>query len=244
MTSKAGTVALVTGANRGIGFEIASRLSQRGMTVILGVRSAEKGEAACQHLAESGGESRWVRIDVTDSATMRSAVTQIRDRYGRLDVLVNNAGIQIDGRANILELGFSVMDTTMGTNAFGPLLLSQACIPLMRAHGYGRIVNISSTLGSFSDMTDTDTHSQGGDTPAYRLSKTLLNGITVLLAKELAGTNILVNAVCPGWTRTDLGGNQAPQSPAEAAETPVWLATLPDGGPSGRFFKDKKPIPW
>lgn len=136
------------------------------------------------------------------------------------------------------------LQNTIETNAYGPLLLSQACIPLMKANGYGRIVNISSTLGALSDIANPESPYTGVDSPAYRISKTLLNAMTVLLAKELRGSNILVNSVCPGWVRTDMGGPRAPRSVEEAVETPVWLATLPDGGPTGGFFRDRQPIPW
>jgi NAD(P)-dependent dehydrogenase (short-subunit alcohol dehydrogenase family) len=130
------------------------------------------------------------------------------------------------------------------TNAFGPLLLSQACLGLMKANNYGRIVNMSSTLGSLTDIASPDSLHAEVLSPAYRLSKAVLNGITVLLASELRGTNILVNSACPGWVRTDMGGDQAPISPEEGADTPLWLATLPEGGPSGGFFRERQPIPW
>jgi NAD(P)-dependent dehydrogenase (short-subunit alcohol dehydrogenase family) len=141
-------------------------------------------------------------------------------------------------------LNLTIFQNTLETNALGPLLLSQACLPLMKANNYGRIVNVSSTLGSLTDIASPDSRYTEVQAPAYRLSKMLLNGITVLLAAEMRGTNILVNSACPGWVRTDLGGTQAPLSPKQGAETPVWLATLPDGGPSGGFFREQHPIPW
>jgi NAD(P)-dependent dehydrogenase (short-subunit alcohol dehydrogenase family) len=159
--------------------------------------------------------------------------------------LVNNAGIQIDAGTSVLELGMTQLLNTLKTNAFGPLLLSQACIPIMRSNHYGRIVNMASTLGSLTDIADPrSSYPEEVGSPAYRLSKTLLNGITLLLAAELRVGNILVNSACPGWVRTDMGGNRATLSVKEGADTPVWLATLPDGGPTGGFFRDRQPVPW
>jgi len=237
-------VALVTGANRGIGFAVAERLAQREYTVILGARDEDKGAQARSALGEHGRDVHDMLLDVTEATSIQAALGKIKDMFGRLDVLVNNAGIQIDGETTILELAPVTLQNTIETNAYGPLLLSQACIPLMKANGYGRIVNISSTLGALSDIANPESPYTGVDSPAYRISKTLLNAMTVLLAKELRGNNILVNSVCPGWVRTDMGGPRAPRSVDEAVETPVWLATLPDGGPTGGFFRDRQPIPW
>jgi NAD(P)-dependent dehydrogenase (short-subunit alcohol dehydrogenase family) len=140
--------------------------------------------------------------------------------------------------------GISLLKKTFETNAFAPLLLSQAFVPLMKKNRYGRIVNISSTLGSLSDIINPESSNKDIQAPAYRLSKTLLNGMTVLLAGELQESNILVNSVCPGWVRTQMGGEEAPLTPEQAAITPVWLATLPDDGPTGGFFRENHPIPW
>jgi len=237
-------VALVTGANRGIGFSIAEQLARKKLTVILGCRDEEKAEIARGQLASQDLDVHDTLLDVTDATSIKAALGRVRDTFGRLDVLVNNAGIQIDGDTHVLELALVMLQNTLETNAFAPLLLSQACIPLMKANGYGRIVNISSTLGSLNDIANPESEHAEVSTPAYRMSKTLLNAVTVLLAKELKGSNILVNAVCPGWVRTELGGPRAPLAPEEAAETPVWLATLPDDGPSGGFFRNRQPIPW
>jgi NAD(P)-dependent dehydrogenase (short-subunit alcohol dehydrogenase family) len=237
-------VALVTGANRGIGFEIARQLALKKITVLMGARHDKRGMAARNKLAEQGLDVHFIRIDVTDPTTMEVAVGRVKDEFRRLDVLVNNAGIMIDAQTRLLELGATLFQNTLETNAFGPLLLSQACVPIMRQNHYGRIVNMSSTLGSLTDIANPDSSSAGVRSPAYRLSKTLLNGITVLLAKELRGSNILVNSACPGWVRTGIGGDQAPLSPRQGAATPVWLATLPDDGPTGGFFRGQQPIPW
>ena len=237
-------VALVTGANRGLGFEIAGQLADHGITVVLGTRDPARGEAAAQSLQNERRRIYSRVLDVTQATTIQAAVADIIDRYGCLDILVNNAGIMIDSETSILELDPALFQKTLDTNALGPLLLSQACIPHMRENQYGRIVNISSTLGSLNDIATPDSEYAVVLSPAYRLSKALLNGLTVLLAKELQGTNILVNSACPGWLRTRLGGERAPLMPAQGAETPVWLATLPDDGPTGGFFREKRPIPW
>lgn len=244
MGAKTTRVALVTGANRGIGFEIAKQLARENLTVIMGGRDGEKGLEARDRLAEHGLNVHFSLLDVTDATSIQSAVGRIVDTFGRLDVLVNNAGIMIDGRTGTLELGLDLLRDTLETNAFGPLRLSQACIPVMRRNGYGRIVNLSSTLGSLNEILNPDAGTAAVSVPAYRLSKALLNAITALLAKELRGSPILVNSVCPGWVRTDMGGPRAPDSPAQAADTPVWLATLPDDGPTGGFFRERQPIDW
>jgi NAD(P)-dependent dehydrogenase (short-subunit alcohol dehydrogenase family) len=237
-------IALITGANRGIGFEIARKLGASKMTVLIGARNIDKGTEARDILAAEGANVHFVHLDVTDATTIAAALSRIKDNFGRLDVLVNNAGIMIDAHTGVLKLDPAILEKTLETNVFGPLLLSQACVPLMKEHGYGRIVNISSSFGSLSETAGPDSSYDEIQSPAYRLSKTLLNGLTVMFAKELQGTNILVNSVCPGWVRTSMGGDDAPVSAVEAADTPVWLATLPDGGPTGGFFRKRQTLPW
>jgi len=237
-------IALVTGANKGLGFEIAKKLAARDITVLVGARNQENGVQAQNQLRRSALDVHFILLDVANAMSIQTAVGRIKDEFRRLDILVNNAGIMIDSKTGITELNLTIFQNTLETNALGPLLLSQACLPLMKANNYGRIVNMSSTLGSLTDIASPDSPHAEVQAPAYRLSKSLLNGITVLLAAEMRGTNILVNSACPGWVRTDLGGTQAPLSPEQGAETPVWLATLPDGGPSGGFFRERQPIPW
>lgn len=244
MQSSKQRVALVTGANRGIGFAIAERLAHKGLKVILCARDEKKGLEAQKLLVTKGMDVHFALLDVTDATSIMATVGRVSDTFGRLDVLINNAGISIDSESGILDLPIGLLKNTLETNAFGPLLLSQGCVPIMNRHHYGRIVNISSTLGSLTDIINPESKYIELQSPAYRLSKTILNGITALLARELRGRNILVNAVCPGWVRTDLGGPQAPLTPEQAAETPVWLATLPDNGPTGGFFREHQPIPW
>jgi NAD(P)-dependent dehydrogenase (short-subunit alcohol dehydrogenase family) len=229
-------IAVVTGANRGIGFEISRQLAQRGIYVILTSRDEAKGRAACQRLEGEGLDVAYHQLDVTDPASVRRLGDFVRDSYGRLDVLVNNAGILIDEQNSPLNVDLDVVRRTMETNVYGPLSLCQALLPLMERHDYGRIVNVSSGMGQLSDM--------GGGYLAYRMSKTALNALTRILAAELQGTEVLVNSMCPGWVRTDMGGPSASRSVEEGADTAVWLATLPGGGPQGGFFRDRQPIPW
>ena len=236
MQSKTKRVALVTGANRGIGFEISRQLALKEMTVLMGGRDNERGTAAENRLLDQGLDVHYIMIDVRDPTTIEAAVGRIKDEFGRLDVLVNNAGIQIDSKTPLLELSVTLLQNTLETNTFGPLRLSQACVPIMKANHYGRVVNMSSTLGSLTGITDPDSSYAQVRSAAYRLSKSFLNGITVLLSKELRGTNILVNSACPGWVLTDMGGDQAPLSSEQGAVTPVWLATLLDDGPYRWIF--------
>ena len=238
-------IALVTGANRGLGFAICRQLAQKGIAVILAARDPDKGQAVCSQLNREGIDiGHTVQLDVNSEDSIQTAIEQINNNFGRLDILVNNAGIVVDDKATILDMKADVLHKTLQTNFYGPLALCQSCIPIMRAGHYGRIVNISSTLGSLAEITDFGSPYSGSQTPAYRLSKTILNGLTALIAREVKDDNILVNSVCPGWIRTDMGGNQAPLSPEEGADTPVWLATLPDDGPSGGFFRERKRIAW
>jgi NAD(P)-dependent dehydrogenase (short-subunit alcohol dehydrogenase family) len=156
--------------------------------------------------------------------------------FGRADVLVNNAALYLGEGRSVLEASLEDVQATMATNVYGPLLLCQAFIPTMRRQRYGRVVNVSSGSGQLSTMSD--------DAPSYSLSKAALNALTCMLAAATAGTNVLVNSVCPGWVRTDMGGRRAPRGVEEGASGIVWLATLPEGGPSGGFFRDRKRIAW
>ncbi|MFZ3047768.1 MAG: SDR family oxidoreductase [Desulfatirhabdiaceae bacterium] len=245
METDGNKIALVSGGNRGIGLEICRQLSRKGISVFMGVRRIEAGKRAQHELAAQGLDVQPIHLDVNDSATIISTVMRIQKEYNKLDILVNNAGIDIDRRkTTALQVDEITLRQTLETNFFGPLRLCQACIPLMQKNDYGRIVNISSTLGSLSDMTDPESIYEGVHAPAYRLSKAALNALTALFAKELRGTDILINSACPGWVRTDLGGANAPQSVEEGADTPVWLATLPRGGPSGGFFNSRRPLFW
>ena len=199
MTLEARRVALVTGANKGIGFEICRGIASRDATVVMGARDIQRGERACSRLQAERLTVQLLQLNVADSHSIQTAVDEISRRFGRLDVLVNNAGIMLDEEATGLEVGHRTVRETLRTNFFGPLLLCQSCIPLMRKNGYGRIVNISSTLGSLTEMADPASGYAAVQSPAYRLSKNALNGITTLFASQVRGENILVNSACPGW---------------------------------------------
>ena len=226
-------VALVSGGNRGIGREVARQLAEKGLAVVMGSRDPGKGEAVAQEL---GNGIVATQLDVTDEESVGSAISFVEREFGRLDVLVNNAGIADGWSGAAVEADFDRVKEILETNLFGAWRLAKAALPLMRKNGYGRIVNVSSGMGQLSDM--------GGHSPGYRVSKTGLNALTRMLAAELEGENILVNSVCPGWVRTDMGGENARRSVEQGADTPVWLATLPDDGPSGGFFRDREPVPW
>lgn len=229
-------VAVVTGGNRGIGLEICRQLSQHGIEVILTARNTTKGQQAVEALNAQGSTIHFIPLDVIEQGSVRRLVKRLADEYGRTDILVNNAGIYIDRSIPGMEIDLSIVRQTMETNFYGPLRLSQMCIPLMRRHKYGRIVNISSQMGALSNM--------GSGALAYRISKTALNAMTLVLANELRGSNIAVNTVDPGWVNTDMGGPSAPRSVSQGADTAVWLATQPDGGPSGGYFRDRKTREW
>jgi NAD(P)-dependent dehydrogenase (short-subunit alcohol dehydrogenase family) len=237
-------VALVTGANRGIGYAISRRLGKQDITVILGARDPQKGTEACSHLQGEGLDVHFEQLDVIDEKSIKSAIERIQAHFGRLDILINNAGIMIDGEEDALNVDQETVRETLRINVLGPLMLCQYCIPLMQAGGYGRIVNMASGLGSLTEMADPESAYAGVGAPAYRLSKAGLNCITTLMAKEVRADNILINSACPGWVRTDMGGDQAPLTPVQGADTPVWLATLPDGGPTGGVYRERTLIPW
>jgi NAD(P)-dependent dehydrogenase (short-subunit alcohol dehydrogenase family) len=228
-------ISVVTGANRGIGLEICRQLARRDIQVIMTSRDEAKGKAAQQELVAEGVGAAYHQLDVTDSASIQRLANDIRQQYGRLDALINNAGVLIDQRG-VLDTDLDTVRTTMEANVYGPWRLVQALVPLMKQGGHGRIVNLSSGMGQLSDM--------GSGSPAYRMSKTALNALTCMLAAELRQTNILVNSMCPGWVKTDMGGSGAPRSVEQGADTAAWLATLPDDGPTGGFFRDREPIPW
>ena len=231
-----GKIAMVTGGNKGIGFEICRQLSRQGVDVFLTARNERKGKGACDLLRKEGIRVRFHPLDVDDPESIRRIRRYVEKESGRLDILVNNAGVNLDGEKTAENVDIETVDRTIATNVYGPLLVCQAFLPLMRRHNYGRIVNVSSTMGSLTEMA--------GGYPAYRVSKAALNAVTRNLAHETMGTNIRVNSMCPGWVRTDMGGPEAERSVAEGADTAIWLATLPDGGPTGGFFRDREKIPW
>jgi NAD(P)-dependent dehydrogenase (short-subunit alcohol dehydrogenase family) len=226
--------ALVTGANRGLGFETSRQLGRLGYRVILGARDLDKGEQAAAELRGEGIDALATELDVTDQQEVEALA-----ELGQIDVLVNNAGVipeqGIESRS-VFDVPPEVVLGGFENNTLSAYRVSQVVVPGMRDRGFGRVVNLSSGMGQLSDMN--------GGSPAYRFSKTGMNVLTRMLADELRDTNVLVNSVCPGWVRTDMGGPNARLPVQEGVETIVWLATLPDGGPTGGFFRDKEPIPW
>jgi NAD(P)-dependent dehydrogenase (short-subunit alcohol dehydrogenase family) len=228
-----GRVALVSGGNRGIGLEIVRQLAEMGIMVILGSRDEKEGQTAAQGLS---GDVIVRQLDVADVTSVDRLAASVEEEFGRLDILVNNAGISNDEGQRGVDADLDRVREALEANLLGAWRLCEAFIPLMRRHDYGRIVNISSGMAALDDM--------GGGSPAYRVSKTALNALTRILASELRGSGILVNSVSPGWVRTDMGGSGASRSVEEGADTPVWAATLPNNGPNGGLFHDRRPIPW
>jgi NAD(P)-dependent dehydrogenase (short-subunit alcohol dehydrogenase family) len=227
------TVALVTGGNRGIGLQVCRQLAERGHSVLLTARSADAAAAA----ARAAGVARTepLQLDVTDPASIAAAARQVAERYGRLDVMVNNAAITYDTWQRAVDADLAAVREAAETNLYGPWLMVQQFLPLLRVSEHPRIVNVSSEAASLASM--------GGGTPAYTASKVALNALTRMLAAELRRDHVLVNAVCPGWVATDMGGPGG-RPVEEGAASVVWAATLPDSGPTGGFFRDGRPVPW
>ena len=233
-------VAIVTGGNRGIGFEISRQLARLGVMTVIGARSLAAGLKAAEPLAAEGLVAPVVELDVTDPASVKAAVAEAVRLFGRVDILVNNAGVMLDlaseGMSTLETVPAEIVRATFEVNVIGPMTMTTSVLPMMREQGYGRIVNMSSGMGQLSEM--------GADHAAYRMSKAALNALTRVTAADAGEGSIKVNAMCPGWVRTDMGGADAPRSVEEGAETAVWLATLPESGPTGGYFRDKKPIAW
>ncbi|HEX3128204.1 MAG TPA: SDR family oxidoreductase [Thermoanaerobaculia bacterium] len=226
-------VAVVTGGNRGIGLEICRQLNGLGLKVVLTARDEAKAREAAATLGEDVVAHQ---LDVRDTPGIARLTAFLEQAFGGVDVLVNNAGVFLDHHTGGLTVPMEVVHESLETNVVGPWALSQAVVPMMQRRRYGRIVNVSSGLGAMSEMM--------GGYASYRVSKLALNGLTRILADELHGTNILVNTMCPGWVQTEMGGRGAPRPVEAGADTAVWLATLPDGGPTGGFFRDRRQIPW
>ena len=230
-------IAIVTGGNRGIGHEIARQLMKADLFVVIGARDTVKCEQALEDLRHAGANVAAFPLDVNDTKSVRRFVEHVAKKHGAPGVLVNNAGVYPEAfDAKVVDTSTSMWRATFETNLFGAVRMCREVVPLMRKLRYGRIVNLSSGLGQL--------HQMGEGSPAYRVSKAALNALTRTLAAEVAGAGILVNSMSPGWVRTDMGGEEAPRSVEEGAATAVWLSLLPTNGPTGQFFRDRKPIPW
>jgi NAD(P)-dependent dehydrogenase (short-subunit alcohol dehydrogenase family) len=233
-------IALVTGANKGIGFEVARDLARKGFHVFLGARNEKAGQAAVQKLNKEGekedyGEIAFIKIDVSKPESIRRAAEEFSRSTDRLDVLVNNAGVLLDDDKDVLTITPEIFETTLRTNTLGALLVSQAFVPFLKKSNAPRIVNVSSGGGQLADGAD-------GWAPAYCISKTAMNGVTSQLAAALP--KFAVNSVCPGWVRTDMGGANATRSVAEGASGIVWLAADAPQKETSKFWRDRKEIPW
>ena len=237
------TNALVTGANKGIGYEIAAGLGALGWRVGVGARDQERREAAVQKLRAADVDAFGVPLDVTDDASVAAAAAQLEERAGRLDVLVNNAAVTGGMPQLPTTVDLAVVRTAVETNVIGVIRVTNAMLPLLRRSASPRIVNMSSTVGSLTRQT-ASTDQTGPISAAYAPSKTFLNAVTIQYAKELRDTSILINAACPGFTATDLNGFRGVRTPEQGAAIAIRLASLPDDGPTGAFFDDAGPVPW
>ena len=229
-------IAVVTGGNKGIGFEICRQLAGKGVNVVLR-RDESRGLAATQQLQAQGLNVIFHPLEVTDAKAVQRLARYLDATHGGCDILVNNAGVALDRYSmSVLDTPVQLFRDTLETNVYGPLMLCQALVPLMLRRHYGRVVNLSSGMGQLEDMED--------GSAAYRMSKTALNALTRMVAAATAKSGILVNALCPGWVRTDMGGRHAERGVEKGAETAIWLATLPANGATGGLFRDKKAIAW
>jgi NAD(P)-dependent dehydrogenase (short-subunit alcohol dehydrogenase family) len=233
-------VAIVTGASRGLGFATSEALARMGYKVIMAMRSPEKAQAEINKLKMKDLDVTAMKLDVASEKSIESFVNDFKRDVGALDVLVNNAGIFIDdedgGNDSVFKTKSSTIQKTFTTNTLGPFLLTQKLLPMMIGDGYGRIVNISSGMGQLSEMNQAYA--------AYRISKTALNVVTKVFAEETKGQDILVNSVCPGWVKTDMGGKGAARTIEQGIKGIIWAATLPKGGPTGGFFRDGESLNW
>ena len=237
-------IALVTGANKGIGFEIAKKLSEAGCTVVLGARNEKLGKDASEKLKSAGGKTEYVNLDLLKPETIEKAAAFIKDKFGRLDVLVNNAGIAERGDGAPSKTSIDSVERTMATNFVGPLRVVQTMLPLLEKSEEASVVNVSSGLGSLARNADKDSPFVDVKILGYSASKAALNMMTVQLAYELRNTNIKVNSVCPGYCATDLNDNQGVNTAEEGSTEPVRLALLDKSGPTGQYSNKEGALPW
>ena len=238
-------IALVTGANKGIGFETARQLAAKDITVLIGAREEKRGREAAETLKKEGLDVHFLQLDVNDPASQDKAAKFIADKFGKLDILVNNAGVLRDPQVSASKGTAEQWRDTFETNLFSLVSLTQKLLPLIKKSDAGRIVNLSSILGSLNLNSDPNS-SLGAPSngTAYNASKAAVNMFTVHLANELKDTPIKVNSAHPGWVKTDMGGEAAPLSVDEGAKTSVWLATIPEDGPTGGYFFKGEALPW
>ena len=230
-------IALVTGANKGIGFEIVRQLAKAGFRVFLTARDRQRGEEATKKLQQDGFNVAFLQLDVADETSIDQLAKELASQIDHLDVLVNNAGILLDeSNGSILDVEPATILETLQTNTMGPLRLIQKLVPLLTKSKAGKVVNVSSGGGQLTDMGDW--------APAYSLSKTALNAVTGMMAAALKDKHIVVNSICPGWVRTDMGGSSASRSVEQGADTVTWLATEAPFDLTGKFLRDRKVIPW
>ncbi len=230
-------IALVTGANKGIGLEIVQQLAKAGFRVLLTARERQRGEEASRKLQQDGLRVEFLQLDVTDETSIDRLAKELVSQIDHLDVLVNNAGILLDApNASVLEVEPTVILQTLQTNTLGPLRLTQKLVPLLVKSDRGKVINVSSGGGQLADMGDW--------APAYSLSKTALNAVTGMMAAALKDKHIAVNSICPGWVRTDMGGSNASRSVQQGADTVTWLATEAPADLTGKFLRDREIIPW
>jgi NAD(P)-dependent dehydrogenase (short-subunit alcohol dehydrogenase family) len=227
---------LITGANRGIGLETARQLAGRDFHVVIGARDEGAGRRAVEGLRANGGKATFLPLDVSISDSIRSAAGECASHAGHLDVLINNAGIYPDQGVDVLNVSRGRLEQTFQTNTFGALEVTQAFLPYLRKSEAARVINVSSGYGQLEGLAP--------DVPAYCLSKLALSGVTILLSQALRADRIAVNSMCPGWVRTDMGGPNASRSVEEGADTAVWLAAEAPHDLTGRFFRDRREIPW
>ena len=243
-----GKVALVTGANKGIGLEIARQLGKMGITTFIGARDAQRGQEAAKNLQNEGIDARFIELDVTNQTVIDAAAAKIEADFGKLDILVNNAGIaqegNIEGMIPPSQLDMAVMRNTYETNVFGVFAVTKAMLPLIKKAEAGRIVNMSSGLGSLTQTSDPNWPFAAVNAVAYTSSKSAVNAITVQFANELRNTSIKVNAADPGYVATDLNQNTGHRTVAQGATAPVRLATLPADGPTAGYFDEDGIVPW
>jgi len=243
-------IAVITGANRGLGFATARRLCQSGVKVIVGARTLAKGEEAAERLRGEGFDAEPLTIDVDCQVSVHDAAKHVEQQHGRVDILINNAGILPEATAGDVAqpLDMRMFRESFETNVFGAVSVTNAFLPLLRKSASGRIVNVSSTMGSLTDQSDPSSPYYGLVVPAYQTSKAALNGLTIALSKALADTPIKVNSVCPGWVQTDLGGPEnraaAPTTADDAAQIVADMASIPDDGPTGGFVDREGTIAW